>query len=509
MKKLILLGLATLTTFSASAQIDGFDESELVTTNLNSEQFDKSIYMTPNCNRLELLNHRIITNAFSVGSGSTRDWSFNHSFERTEKITYEDIYDIRNEQIYSTINPNSDYYRNIWLKQNGYDVVVCKKFILTMDIAMQSFGIEPFKLGEYYEVVDILITKEQFEVWKDRINKCQVFIGDTVHKMVGKKMKPITIDKRFLSIPTTDDQTGKMIYDYRLFLIDLPSESEYIPIVLPNGDIKEPSKAKFYGNAIYVLKKDNKYYFVSRFSGKDSWDKQSTISTIEYKYTTYGKLVTIDDFISVNGLNTMKKIFENKILTEGTDTTKLFTCKKIAPKDGIIQGLFFNLSTNQTIFSPISTHGIAPMYWAFEHHMASGKSEKDLNEYSYDIHILNNQYCIKAEIDSVLNLKHMRELEKERLKNLQDSEEQKRIITKYGEQYGKLIVKGEVCLGMAKDMCLEALGYPCKENSSVTGLGKIEVWTYDCFWFEQGLIPNLTHITFTNGKISGITKLSE
>ena len=58
-------------------------------------------------------------------------------------------------------------------------------------------------------------------------------------------------------------------------------------------------------------------------------------------------------------------------------------------------------------------------------------------------------------------------------------------------------------------MCLEALGYPCKENSSVTGLGKIEVWTYDCFWFEQGLIPNLTHITFTNGKISGITKLSE
>ena len=68
-------------------------------------------------------------------------------------------------------------------------------------------------------------------------------------------------------------------------------------------------------------------------------------STIEYKYTTYGKLVTIDDFISVNGLNTMKKIFENKILTEGTDTTKLFTCKKIAPKDGIIQGLFFNLST--------------------------------------------------------------------------------------------------------------------------------------------------------------------
>ena len=149
------------------------------------------------------------------------------------------------------------------------------------------------------------------------------------------------------------------------------------------------------------------------------------------------------------------------------------------------------------------------MYWSFKHYMASGASEKDLNEYSYDIHVLNNQYCIKAEIDSVLNLKHMRELKKERLKNLQKSEEQKRIINKYGEQYGKLIVKGEVCLGMTKDMCLEALGYPCKENSSVTGLGKIEVWTYDCFWFEKGLVPNLTHITFTNGKISGITKLSE
>lgn len=485
MKKLILLGLATLITFSASAQIDGFDESELVTTKLNSEQFDKSIYMTPNCNRLELLIHKTFGNAFKIRSSGGM-------------YTDESIYDIRNEQIYSTINPNSDDYRNILLKQNGYNVKEYKKFILTMDTAMQSFGIEPFKLGDYYEVVDILITKEQLAIWKDRIYNCQVFIGDTVHKMVGTKKKTVTIKKEFLTIAT-----------YRLFNMSVPSESEYVPIVLPNGDIKEPSKEKFYGNAIYVLKKGKNLYFVSRFSGTWVRDESQDINWIEYKNSIYGKLPTINDFISVNGLNTMKKIFENKILTEGTDTTKLFICKKIAPKDGIIQGLFENLSTNQTIFSPISTHGIAPMYWAFEHHMASGASEKDLNEYSYDIHVLNNKYCIKAEIDSVLNLKHMRDLEKERLKNLQKSEEQKRIINKYGEQYGKLIVKGEVCLGMTKDMCLEALGYPCKENSSVTGLGKIEVWTYDCFWFEQGLIPNLTHITFTNGKISGITKLSE
>ena len=60
-------------------------------------------------------------------------------------------------------------------------------------------------------------------------------------------------------------------------------------------------------------------------------------------------------------------------------------------------------------------------------------------------------------------------------------------------------------LDMTKEMCLEALGYPCEENSSETALGKFDIWTYDCLWYNAGLVSNLTYITFTDGKISGIT----
>ena len=54
MKKIILLGLVTMITFSAYAQIEGFDEMELTTQQVPIEQFDKSMYITPNSNRLEL-----------------------------------------------------------------------------------------------------------------------------------------------------------------------------------------------------------------------------------------------------------------------------------------------------------------------------------------------------------------------------------------------------------------------------------------------------------------------
>ena len=94
-------------------------------------------------------------------------------------------------------------------------------------------------------------------------------------------------------------------------------------------------------------------------------------------------------------------------------------------------------------------------------------------------------------------------------KKKQQDQYKAEILNKYGDKFGNLVIEGKVCLGMSKEMCLEALGYPCKENSSETALGKIDIWTYDCILYNAGYIPNLTHITFTNGKISGITKLSE
>lgn len=485
MKKLILLGLLTMITCSAYAQIEGFDEMELTTQQVQNEQFDKSMYITPNSNRLELGTYTTIQNLLE------RKWD---SYDN-QNVDYS-IYDIRNEQIFSTLNT-----KGIKMYQEmGYNIP--KKFILSMDNAMQTLSVEIFKSGEYYDVVDILITEEEFAVWKTKINNCKNFVGDTVHRMVrnpfGEKLTPIKI-------------TQKDVLD-RFYKIQLPSESKYTKtIILPNGEVKKPSREKFTGNAVYVLKKGEQYYLVSRSVTTDGWKGSPNIVNIEHmnkmlgSIDIIGTLVTIDDFISVKGFNTMKKIFENKVLTTQTDTTKCFLCKKIAPKDGIIQGLFENLSTNQTIFRPITTYGVAPLYWDFEHEMASGASKEDIGDFSYNVHVLSNHYCIKDELDSVLNIREMKQIEKERIKNMQKAEEQKRIINAYGEKFGQLIIEGEICLGMTKEMCKEAKGTPCQANSSQNEYAKIEVWTYNCMAFEYGL-SNLLFVTFTDGKITEITK---
>jgi hypothetical protein len=121
----------------------------------------------------------------------------------------------------------------------------------------------------------------------------------------------------------------------------------------------------------------------------------------------------------------------------------------------------------------------------------------------------SRNYCLKIAADSLLSKWSYQEEQIALAKKKQQDQYKAEILNKYGEKFGNLVIEGKVCLGMSKEMCLEALGYPCKENSSETALGKIDIWTYDCILYNAGYIPNLTHITFTNGKISGITKLSE
>ena len=124
MKKLILLGLLTMITCSAYAQIEGFDEMELTTQQVQNEQFDKSMYITPNSNRLELGTYTTIQNLLE------RKWD---SYDN-QNVDYS-IYDIRNEQIFSTLNT-----KGIKMYQEmGYNIP--KKFILSMDNAMQTLSV--------------------------------------------------------------------------------------------------------------------------------------------------------------------------------------------------------------------------------------------------------------------------------------------------------------------------------------------------------------------------------
>lgn len=434
MKRIIFLSIVTLFAISNYAQIEGFDESELNAQLSKTEQgvFDKSKILPPYENQL-----------------------------------YAGACDSRNQKLYS-IDFN-------YIEHN----VKPKKFILFMDSTKTTLGIDIYRAGEYYRIVDILFTKEEVTQLQEEMSFCQ-FIGDTVYY---KEISKTTNDK-----PKKFTITRKDLGSYPFKGIEsLDSKQSYInktEIIDPRDD--------FY----YILKKDNdsKYYYVRN----NVWNYESTIVNRKPSYHyVLGVFPSIDNFIVVTGFTQMKAKYEEKLLCKktkyGVDTTQLFICKKITPKDGVLQGLFENISTKDNTFSTISGHDS----------FVTENLDHDTLSVLYTGH---GGYCLKHEIDSILHRKEVLRQEKERKEKLETLAEQKRIIETYGETFGKLIIDGKVCVGMTKAMCIEALGNPCQKNSYTDKYDKTEVWTYYCYFVENGWMDNLMFVTFIDGKVTSITE---
>lgn len=459
MKRIIFLSIVTLFAISNYAQIEGFSEDEisLQQQDIPEVEFDKSKYMTPNSKRLDLHDYRTIR-------------KLNEKWDHYNLDVDHTIYDIRGEQIYCIPSIlNGRHYINGKVIKKETEL-----YILSMDSSMQTLGIKHVNEGEYYDVIDIVNTKEEWDEWQQKIDGCTTFIGDTIHhtsiNAAGKSKSTI------ISIKKGDFST--------IFLGNDLKTKEEVKRYFPTYKI----------NAVYILKKGHTYYFVKR-DGAEYIHMRTPTEKMRM-------FATIRDFISVDGLAEMKKIFENKILTYELDTTKLYLCKKIAIKDGKVKGLLENLSNNQHSFNLILTYGKGPIIWGF---YTSASDCKSKDEYDY-IHVLNNQFCVKSEIDSILHRREVLRQEKERKEKLETQAEKKRIIDTYGEKYGQLIIDGKVCVGMTKAMCIEALGSPCQKNSYTDKYDKTEVWTYYCYFVENGWMDNLMFVTFIDGKVTSITE---
>lgn len=452
MKRIIILSIVTMFAISNYAQIEGFDESELNAQLSKKEQgvFDKSKILPPYENQL-----------------------------------YAGACDSRNQKLYS-IDFNYQYTigNSYWSDDPRY--VKPKKFILFMDSTKTTLGIDIYKAGEYYRIVDILFTKEEVTQLQEEMSLCQ-FIGDTVYYKEISNTSKTTNDK-----PKKFTITRKDLGSYPFKGIEsLDSKQSYInktEIIDPRDD--------FY----YVLKKDNdsKYYYVRN----NVWNYDGTIVNRKPSYHyVLGVFPTIDNFIAVTGFTQMKAKYEEKLLCKktesGVDTTQLFICKKIAPKDGVLQGLFENISTKDNTFSTILGHGI----------FVTENLDHDILSRLYTGH---GEYCLKHEIDSILHRKEVLRQEKERKEKLETLAEQKRIIETYGETFGKLIIDGKVCVGMTKAMCIEALGRPEQTNKVTNTLGVAEVWTYISNWAESVFLDiedeEYMFVTFIDGKITSITE---
>ena len=107
--------------------------------------------------------------------------------------------------------------------------------------------------------------------------------------------------------------------------------------------------------------------------------------------------------------------------------------------------------------------------------------------------------------------KEAEQLEKIRVAEEKKQEEyRKSMIRKYGEKYGNCIAKGEICIGMTKEMCKETLGIPHHTNKTTDILGEVEVWTYISNWAESVFFKieeeEYMFVTFMDGKVTSITE---
>lgn len=71
------------------------------------------------------------------------------------------------------------------------------------------------------------------------------------------------------------------------------------------------------------------------------------------------------------------------------------------------------------------------------------------------------------------------------------AELRQRMISKYGGKYGEMVYKKQLSIGMTKDMCYDAWGWPMNTYSTTTSFGNSEVWCYNY----------KTRVYFYNGKV--------
>lgn len=83
------------------------------------------------------------------------------------------------------------------------------------------------------------------------------------------------------------------------------------------------------------------------------------------------------------------------------------------------------------------------------------------------------------------------EEERQREEEMARQEHEKRIMQKFGNKYGPMICRGEVCLNMTKEMCLEAWGEPLEVNTTIVQGLVHEQWVYGWqtyLYFDNGIL---------------------
>lgn len=131
----------------------------------------------------------------------------------------------------------------------------------------------------------------------------------------------------------------------------------------------------------------------------------------------------------------------------------------------------------------------------YEDSLAIDMQQKEATIKYYDSvnHISDSLYKI---INDSIN--HAQLAISEKKQAAEQAEFEKLCLKKYGTKMGKLVIKGEIVLGMTKEMCRDAWGSPDKTNETITKGTLIETWYYGDLYSRW--------LVFNNGKLISKTE---
>jgi hypothetical protein len=312
--------------------------------------------------------------------------------------------------------------------------------------------------------------------------------------------------------------------------------------------IKAPIWEAMYKNIspIYVLKKNDTIYYAEWFEEKynryDSRSRRDFSPQTSPLNNSSFYLADISDFVSVKSYNMLKDMYIGKELVpiktgdlhnkkefiEQVEESSIWTMKKLLlkgddfyaecasdnqEKKGVIKKIKhpYYISNNYI-------GGYVPDY--VDTTTVDTFSIFTIEDRRYEGRLCYSSYkdfILKSEADALITKWKYEEEQKrykeeqERLADEKKQEEyRKSMIRKYGEKYGNCIAKGEICIGMTKEMCKETLGIPHHTNKTTDILGEVEVWTYISNWAESVFFKieeeEYMFVTFMNGKVTSITE---
>lgn len=226
----------------------------------------------------------------------------------------------------------------------------------------------------------------------------------------------------------------------------------------------------------------------------DSWSGKFSIYVLEDQdgnlyydfhelYAGYADEKLQNGYVSVTCYNKITELLLNKevvirdtpskdfLTGEKLDRDKIgheFLCKDIFLRDDNLVGVFGNEHGEITL----KLDGYRCFYFdmlGYKGHVMSGGISIYPKEYE---ELRKNAYKLEHQQQEAEAQRQKREWEQSREKRRQE------LVAKYGDKYGNLIAKGKVAIGMTKEMCRKAVGYPSNQYKATTARGTSEIWVY-------------------------------